>query len=81
MKNKNSIDPQKINQLLNMAGKQFGVAPQALRRQLENRDFHSLQNGLTPQQQKELNSLLSDPKKIQQLVNSPELNSLLNKIR
>ena len=48
---------------------------------LKNRDFHSLQNGLTPQQQKELNSLLSDPKKIQQLVNSPELNSLLNKIR
>ncbi len=81
MKNKNSIDPQKINQLLNMAGKQFGISPQTLRRQLENRDFNSLQNALTPQQQKELNTLLSDPTKIQQLINSPELHSLLNKIR
>ena len=65
--NQNQISPAQLELLLKMAGKQLHIDPQALRRQLENGDLSALGNQQQIQQQ--MQQLLNDPQKMQQLLN------------
>ena len=62
--NQNQISPAQLELLLKMAGKQLHIDPQALRRQLENGDLSALGN-----QQQQIQQLLNDPQKMQELLN------------
>ena len=66
--NQNQISPAQLELLLKMAGKQLPIDPQALRRQLENGDLSALGNQ-QQQIQQQMQQLLNDPQKMQELLN------------
>ena len=67
-RNQNQISPAQRELLLKMAGKQLHIDPQALRRQLENGDLSALGNQ-QQQIQQQMQQLLNDPQKMQELLN------------
>ena len=81
MSNLPQISPAQLELLLKMAGKQLHIAPQELRRQLESGDLRAVSTGLSGQAGQQLDRLLSDPQKVQQLLSQPDLQKLLQPLR
>ena len=81
MQNKNPFSPKDVNRMLEAACSRLGVSPLTLRRQLERGDLSSLNASLTPQQKQMMNDILSDPKKMQKMAASTDLNTLLRNIK
>ena len=68
MQNETNLSNEKINSLLNML--KSGSA-----------DSGKLQNMLNDSQKQQVNSILSDPERLRQLLSSPQAQSLINKFR
>ncbi len=81
MSNLPQISPAQLELLLKMAGKQLHIDPQELRRQLENGDLRAVSTGLNGQAGQQLDRLLADPQKAQQLLNQPDLQKFLQTLR
>ena len=81
MSNLPQISPAQLELLLKMAGKQLHIDPQELRRQLESGDLRAVSTGLDGQAGQQLDRLLSDPQKIQQLLSQPDLQKFLQTLR
>lgn len=70
-----------LDLLLKLAGQQLHIDPQLLRRQLQQGDFSSLQAKMDPQSANQLNALLADPQKLQQVLSKTDLSALLQKMK
>ncbi len=81
MSNLPQISPAQLELLLKMAGKQLHIDPQELRRQLESGDLRAVSTGLSGQAGQQLDLLLSDPQKVQQLLSQPDLQKFLQTLR
>ncbi len=81
MANSNNITPAQLNLLLKMAGKQLNVDPNTLRQQLENGDLSSVNANISTQMQQQINDVLSNPQKLQQIVSQTDLQQLLKNMR
>lgn len=81
MSNLPQISPAQLELLLKMAGKQLHINPQELRRQLESGDLRAVSTGLDGQAGQQLDRLLSDPQKVQQLLSQPDLQKFLQTLR
>ncbi|MEE1392809.1 MAG: hypothetical protein U0K65_01445 [Negativibacillus sp.] len=81
MSNLPQISPAQLELLLKMAGKQLHIDPQELRRQLESGDLRAVSTGLSGQAGQQLDRLLSDPQKAQQLLSQPDLQKFLQTLR
>ena len=72
-----NLPPERLNSLLGMAGKQLGKDPQKLRAQIEGGQLNQVLSGLDPQKTAQINQILNNPQKLEQLLNSPQVKSLL----
>ncbi len=81
MSNLPQISPAQLELLLKMAGKQLHIDPQELRCQLESGDLRAVSTGLSGQSSQQLDRLLSDPQKVQQLLSQPDLQKFLQTLR
>ena len=81
MTNLPQISPAQLELLLKMAGKQLHIDPQELRRQLESGDLRAVSTGLSGQAGQQLDRLLADPQKVQQLLSQPDLQKFLQTLR
>ena len=81
MSNLPQISPAQLELLLKMAGKQLHIDPQELRRQLESGDLRAVSTGLDGQAGQQLDRLLADPQKVQQLLSQPDLQKFLQTLR
>lgn len=81
MSNLPQISPAQLELLLKMAGKQLHIDPQELRRQLESGDLRAVSTGLSGQAGQQLDQLLADPQKVQQLLSQPDLQKILQTLR
>lgn len=81
MSNLPQISPAQLELLLKMAGKQLHIDPQELRRQLESGDLRAVSTGFSGQTGQQLDRLLSDPQKVQQLLSQPDLQKFLQTLR
>ncbi len=81
MSNYQQISPQQLDLLLKMAGKQLRIDPNTLKQQLESGDFSSISAKLGGQTGQQLNQLLSNPQKAQQMVSQMDLQQLLKNLK
>lgn len=81
MSNYQQISPQQLDLLLKMAGKQLRIDPNTLKHQLESGDFSSISAKLGGQTGQQLNQLLSNPQKAQQMVSQMDLQQLLKNLK
>lgn len=80
MPNTPNISPEKLNELLNLAGKKMGTDPMKLKNQLEQGAFNDVLKNVSPQQSQNINKVLSDPKALEALLNSPKAKLLLQSL-
>lgn len=73
-----NLSDAKVNALLQMAGKKLGRDPDALRQQLEAGQLDSVLGKLSPEVRNQANSLLSDPKKLEELMANDNVKNLLS---
>ena len=79
MFNKN-INNNQINSMLNMAGKKMGTNPEELKKKLEEGNLNDIVKNMSPNQAETLNNILSNPKAIEQIMNSKQAQELLKKL-
>ena len=76
MKNMNLHDSNK-DALLGAASKKLGQSPEAIKRALDTGDVDELKKNLDPKTAAQLNSILSDPKKLEEILQNKQLMQLL----
>ena len=69
-----------INSLLNVAASRLGTSPEKLRSQLESGSLEDVINGLNSSGGSKLSQLLSNPKAVESLLNSPQARQLIGQI-
>ncbi len=78
--NPNNMSPEKLNMLLNMAGKKLGVNPNSLKSSLESGDLKGVMNGMNPEAAQKFNNIVSNPKELEKIMNSPQAQELIKKL-
>ena len=71
------ITPDQLQALLGYASKRLGMTPEQLARTVQNGGLSSLSNYAGTQKFAEL---ANDPKRLQQLINAPEVQAFLSKL-
>lgn len=74
-----NISDEKLNSLLNMAGKKFGQDPAALRAQLESGNLEGLMQKMDPKTKEQLGAVMSDPKQLEALMANEKIKNLIEK--
>lgn len=74
--NKRDIPPEKLSQLLQMAGND-----PKLQQSLRRGDFEGAIRSLPPKDAQTVRSILSDPKQLQSVLASPEAQKLIQQIK
>lgn len=75
--NNSNLSDTKVNALLQMAGKKLGQDPQALRQQLESGQLDNIMGSLSPQARAQMNGILGDQKKMEELMSNENVKNLL----
>ena len=73
MENEINISAEQINSVL----EHFGVSSRDNSQNIEN----ALKNNLTPEQQRKINSIISDPERLKKILSSPQAKLFLNMIK
>lgn len=73
-----NLSQDNFNALLQMAGKKLGKDPEELKAQLESGNVDNLTRGLDAKSAKQLNSVLSNPKLLEAMMNSDQVKKLLS---
>lgn len=77
--NFNNINPDKLNSLLKFASKKLGTSEENLKNLGNNGNMDGLKN-LKGLDMNKFNSIMNDPKKLEEVLNSPQAKSLLSKL-
>ena len=81
MENQNPLSQAQLEHLLKIACNQLHIDPNALKQQLERGDLSSISARLGNDMGNQLNSLLSDPQKMQQVLSQTNLQQLLQNLK
>lgn len=73
MENEINISAEQINSVL----EHFGVSSKDNSQNIEN----ALKNNLTPEQQRKINSIISDPERLKKILSSPQAKLFFNMIK
>lgn len=77
MKSTPDLSPEKMEELLRIAGKQMGTDPRKLQQQLEQGIFTDALKGMNQGQQQMFQQVVNDPKALEQLLNTPKAQQIL----
>ena len=69
-----------LQALLQYASKKLGTTPEKLVKTVNQGNLSSLTSGMSPGEAAKVQSLMSDQKKAEQLISSPEAKQLIQKI-
>ena len=70
------LPPSKMDGLLEMVGKKLGVSPEQLRSDLESGKLEQAMQNLPKKEAANVQNLLKDQKKVEQLMNTPQAKAL-----
>lgn len=74
------LDPKQVDQLLDAAGKKLGIPPQQLKTELESGKYDKVLGSMGAKESEMLKKVLQDPKKMDQLIHSPQAKALYQKL-
>lgn len=74
------LPPSKMDGLLEMVGKKLGVSPEQLRSNLESGKLEQAMQNLPKKEAANVQNLLKDKKKVEQLMNTPQAKALYEKL-
>ena len=74
------LPPSKMDGLLEMVGKKLGVSPEQLRSDLESGKLEQAKQNLPNKEAANVQNLLKDQKKVEQLKNTPQAKALYEKL-
>ncbi|MBQ3259260.1 MAG: hypothetical protein IJO75_03750 [Clostridia bacterium] len=74
------ITPDQLQALLGYASKRLGMTPEQLARTVQNGGLSALSDRAGAQNAQKINELAGDPARLQQLINSPEVQAFLSKL-
>ena len=74
------LPPSKMDGLLEMVGKKLGVSPEQLRSDLESGKLEQAMQNLPKKEAANVQNLLKDQKKVEQLRNTPQAKALYEKL-
>ena len=74
------LPPSKMDGLLEMVGKKLGVSPEQLRSDLESGKLEQAMQNLPKKEAANVQNLLKDQKKVEQLMTTPQAKALYEKL-
>ena len=78
--NRNSIDPNKANGLINAISKKIGVSPEQLRNELESGKFDSTLSAMNKNDAAKFQQALNNPKLVERMMSTPQAQALYKKL-
>lgn len=78
--NSNSIDPKKLDGLLNVVSKKIGVPPDKLRKELEEGKFDSTLSAMSKSDAAKFQQAVNNPKLVEKMMSTPQAKELYKKI-
>ena len=75
-----NANPKQMEQLLKIVSSKLGVSPESLRKDLENGTFDSALKNMKPAEAATFNKMISNPKLLEQFMNTPQAQALYNKL-
>ncbi len=78
--NKNNIDPNRINGLLEVVSKKIGVAPEKLKSELESGKFDSAIAGMSKSDAAKFQQAVNNPKLVEKLLSTPQAQAIYKKL-
>ncbi|NLT10501.1 MAG: hypothetical protein GXY08_13545 [Ruminococcus sp.] len=78
--NKNSIDPQKANGLINALSKKIGISSEQLRSELESGKFDNTLSAMNKNDAAKFQQALNNPGLIEKMMSTPQAKALYKKI-
>ena len=76
----NKITQEQLQALMNYASKRLGTTPEKLAKTVQQGGIEGLTSSLSSQEASKVNEVLSDKKKAEQLLNSPEAQKLIQQL-
>lgn len=73
-----NISDDKLNALLNMAGKKLGQDPGALKSQIESGNLDSVLSKMDDKSKAQMNNMLQNPKALEDLMSNDKIKNLVN---
>ncbi len=73
-------DLDNMNELISVVSKKLGVPPGQLRSELESGKFDSALNNMKPAEEAMFNKIVSNPKALEQFMNTPQAKALYQKL-
>lgn len=75
-----NIDPKGIEGLLNVVSKKLGVAPEKLKKELEEGKFDSAISGMNKNYAAKFQQAVNNPKIVEKLMSTPQAKALYKKL-
>lgn len=74
------FDKNKFSGLLNLASQKLGTTPEKLQSQLQNGDFSTALNSMSPAEQQKIKMALSDPKMAEKILSTKQAKDMYNNL-
>lgn len=78
--NKNNIDQNQLNGLLNAVSKKIGVPPEQLKKELEAGKFDSALSSMSKSDAEKFKMAVNNPKVIEKMMSTPQAKALYEKL-
>jgi len=75
-----NMNPKQMEQLLGIVSAKLGVAPESLKKDLEQGKFDSALKNMKPNEAATFNKMVSNPKMLEQFMSTPQAQALYNKL-
>ncbi|MCD7730640.1 MAG: hypothetical protein LUI05_03985 [Oscillospiraceae bacterium] len=76
----NDFNKANMNELINIVGKKLGVSPEQLKAELESGKFDSALKNMKPADEAKFNTILNNPKMLEQFMSTPQAKALYQKL-
>lgn len=78
--NNMNLPPEKMNELLKMAGQKLGQDPSELKNKLENGDLNQIIGGLDAKTQNQIGALMNNPKALEAIMKNDKVKNMLTNL-
>lgn len=75
-----NMNPKQMEQLLGIVSAKLGIAPESLKKDLEQGKFDSALKNMKPAEAATFNKMVSNPKMLEQFMSTPQAQALYNKL-
>ncbi|MBQ5320893.1 MAG: hypothetical protein J6K88_02345 [Oscillospiraceae bacterium] len=73
------INPKQMEALLAIASKKLGKPVDELKKGLESENIQKMASGLSEEQQKKIQNIIKDPKKVSEFLSNPAVKLMISK--